>query len=154
MGTLGTNLRQPAYGEPERDERWYRYSVKCERTFAMRLEAAAKAAGKSVNAFVQAHFETILEAPLAAESFDPARFDAVNFSRRHALPVPAALVWKELRAGASAQGLVRATHAQIEEATGIPYGSIPKLLLSLKDAGLIEQLSGAGTKGAQYRVMG
>lgn len=155
MSMLGTAVRQPAYGDQVRDERWYRYSVRADRTFALRLEAAAAKAGVSVNAFVQAHFETILQARGSeAPAFDAARFDAVAFGRDRAVPVAAARIWKVLRQRADDKGLVRVTLAEIETATGLNYGSLSKALATLKEAGLVEQLSGAGTKGTQYRVIG
>lgn len=154
MGTQGNAVRQPAYGDQVRDERWFRYSVRADRSFALRLEAAAAKAGVSVSAFVQAHFETILQPRAAPPAFDAARFDAVAFGRDHAVPVAAARIWKVLRQRADDKGIVRVTLAEIETATGLNYGSLSKALATLKEAGLVEQLSGAGTKGTQYRVTG
>lgn len=155
MGTLGTAVRQPAYGEPARDESVYRYSVRCDRSFSQRLEAAAKLAGVSATTFVQRHFETILDAPAVdAAPFNTAAFNALAFARRHGVPPPSAQIWKAMRKRADGEGCLRMSHTDIEVEAGVPNSSIAKALLALKDAGLVEQLSGSSAQGTKYRVMG
>jgi hypothetical protein len=155
MSTLGTNVRQPAYGEAVRDENVYRYSVRCDRAFSQRLEAAAKRAGVSVTTFVQRHFETILEAPApAAEPFNAASFNALAFARRHGVPAAAAQIWREMRKRVDGKGELRISQTDLMIETGVPQGSIAKAMLALKDAGLVEQLSGSSAQGTKYRVMG
>lgn len=157
MGTMGTGVRTPAYADTERDDKHYRYSVKCDRTFAMRLDVAAAKAGMSVTSFVQAHFETILErpAPAVLPPFDVASFDPVAFSRRTNVAIPASRIWAAMRERANTFGELNISQAEIERATGVALAAIPKLVLQLKEAGLLVQISGAASKaGARYRVMG
>lgn len=151
-GTQANAVRQPAYGDQVRDELWYRYSVRCDRAFSQRLEAAAKRAGVSATTFVQRHFEMILEAPAPAEPFNAASFNALAFARRHAVPAAAAQIWREMRKRADGDGCLRISQTDLVIETGVPPGSIAKAMLALKDAGLVEQLSGSSAQGTKFRV--
>ncbi|MER8540279.1 hypothetical protein NKH17_12570 [Mesorhizobium sp. M1334] len=146
------------FKEAERADAVYRYSVRCDRATSTRIEAAARKAGISVTAFVQRHFETILDArPNATKlaSFDAAGFDAVEFSKRHHVTLMAARLWGTLRVHAGDNGHVQRFQTQLAEDIGCDHASTGRLITALLEAGLLETVR-RGKQGAPaaYRVIG
>jgi hypothetical protein len=141
----------------ERSESCYRYSVRCDRLTATRIEIAARKAGLTANAFVQQHFETIFE-PVqtepAAKGFDSKAFDAAAFSRRHKVSIPAAKIWAGLAGRVSADGMAKVSVRQLGQAADVSEGYPSRLIASLVDAGLVETVepSRAGRPGV-YRII-
>ncbi|TIX23879.1 hypothetical protein [Mesorhizobium sp.] len=90
----------------ERADSFYRFSVKCDRLTNLKIEAAARKAGMTVNGFVQRHFETILAVPAAHTADAPARFDASSFAKRHGVTIQTANLWFSLSTHAH-NGLVQ-----------------------------------------------
>ncbi|EHK56836.1 hypothetical protein [Allomesorhizobium alhagi] len=152
-----------ASSRAERQETFFRYSVKCDRLTATRIEIAARKAGLTVNAFVQQHFDTILDAKSAAlrqaqvkdaPRFDRKRFDAIGFARRHKVSIPAARVWAALAGRVDAEGRGRATLLQLARDADVD-GTYPGLLLkALAEAGMVEVIepSRSGRPGL-YRII-
>ena len=141
-----------------RPETFFRYSVKCDRAMASRIETAAKKAGLSVSAFVQQHFDTILDPRQdrgEGAAFKANVFDPVSFSRRYQIPVFAAQVWIALKARADADGLVRVPARTLAEKLGFSGDLVRKGMNALIDAGRLEPLEPmiAG-RPALYRVVG
>lgn len=149
MGTLGTSVRQPAYGDPERDEKHYRYSVKCDRAFSYKLEAAARAAGVSVTTFVQDHFDRILEWSSAGP---PEAFEVGAFARKHAVSRDAARVWKVMRDRADGAGELRIRVYDIEVDARMSSKDICNAQEELRQSGLAEQVIVGGSKGSLWPV--
>ncbi|WP_353641349.1 hypothetical protein [Mesorhizobium sp. WSM2239] len=133
-------------GSHERPETFLRYSVKCDRVMASRIETAAKKAGLSVNAFVQQHFDAILDPKASpqgqgeggAVAFSSKAFNPLEFSRRYRVSVPAARVWAALAGHVDADGLARVSLLQLGRDAGVD-GSYPqRLIAALVEAGRVE----------------
>lgn len=144
--------------ETERADAFYRYSVRCDRATSAKIEAAARKAGVSVTAFVQRHFDGILDArPNAPNlaSFDAARFDAVAFSKRHHVSLMAAKLWCALRVHADENGNVQRFQTLLAQDIACDHASTGRLAKTLIDTGLLETVS-KGKMGAPatYRVIG
>ncbi|RWO29607.1 MAG: hypothetical protein EOS10_22455 [Mesorhizobium sp.] len=139
-------------------EALYRFSVRCDRAMNARIEAAARKAGISVTAFVQRHFDSILDArPNAPKlaTFDAAAFDAVAFSKRHHVALMAAKLWCALRVHADESGKVQRFQTLLAEDIGCDHASTGRLAKTLIDAGLLETVrKGKMGVGATYRVIG
>lgn len=88
-------------GESEPPPRLYRYSVRCDRARAYDIAAAAKRAGMSEEAFVQAHFDRILDPVEEPAPADPAPEGAEKKARTAGSP----------RAGDSARASDLGVHA-------------------------------------------
>ena len=134
-------------------ERHYRYSVRCDRPFFLRLEAAARQAGKSVTTFVQEHLETILAAPVPVSAgFDLATFDAFAFAGKHDVSLSCAKVWGQMRGRAGADGRIKTGYAELAAWSDVSPKHIPKVLETLCDRELVERLGRVGSTGAVYQV--
>ncbi|OBQ72369.1 hypothetical protein A8145_06040 [Mesorhizobium loti] len=135
----------------ERADSFYRFSVKCDRLTNLKIEAAARKAGMSVNSFVQRHFETILEAaPVAATV--PERFDAPAFAKRHGVTIQAANVWFSLSTHAR-NGLVQRSLKNLASDVGTTH--VERLIEQLIGASTIEVVApSSGLRPAIYRVPG
>lgn len=146
------------FKEAERADAVYRYSVRCDRATSTKIEAAARKAGISVTAFVQRHFEAILDArpnPPRLATFDAAGFDAVEFSKRHHVTLMAAKLWGTLRAHAGENGHVQRFQTLLAEDIGCDHASTGRLVLALIEAGLLETVrKGKMGTSATYRVIG
>jgi hypothetical protein len=135
----------------------YRYSVKCNRTRSQEIQIAARAAGLSVEAFVQRHFDGILDAaPTEKPSFDAASFDLIGFSRRHNLTLSAARIWLALRSRCDGARRASMSREDLCAAAGIGKNHVTRALDALEAERLIEQPDYAhGTPGgATYLVRG
>jgi len=133
----------------ERTESFYRFSVKCDRLTNLKIEAAARKAGLSINSFVQRHFETILDAPLAAD-VGKALFHAPTFAKRHGVSIQAANLWFSLSSHAR-NGLVQRSLKDL--ATDVGVSRVEKLIERLIGAGTIEVVApSAGLRPAIYRI--
>ena len=140
-------------------QNWFRFSVKCDRAFNRRIEAAAKKAGMTPGQYVQAHFETILDRAdaelLAARVRDPAGGDPVSFSRKVGVTLMAARAFLHLAAAADEEGIARATLLGLAGAAGTDNtGTGQRLRDELIAAGLIEDVQrSAGNGGSTYRIV-
>ncbi|TIM16248.1 MAG: hypothetical protein E5Y67_03380 [Mesorhizobium sp.] len=147
-----------SFRETERADAVYRYSVRCDRATSTKIEAAARKAGISVTAFVQRHFESILDArPNAPKlaTFDAAAFDAVAFSKCHHVSLMAAKLWCALRIHADENGKVQRFQTLLAEDIGCDHASTGRLAKTLIDAGLLETVrKGKMGAPATYRVIG
>lgn len=128
----------------------YRWTVRCDRDFAHRIARAAKAAGVSETAFVQAHFETILD-PHGREK-PGVNFDEVAFGRTHLISPAAARVWNRLCQSVNAEGFVRVAAASLVELVGRDEDFVRNLLRELRAAKLITQVGAQSRNGVQYMV--
>lgn len=152
MGAVAGSARGGLWAVPERDEQYYRYSVKCDRATSQRIERAAREAGKSVTAFVQAHFDRILDAKPAADAARP--FDAENFARENRVPLTAALMWHVLRQRAAGDGRVSLSQRQMAEAIGCDVSTPHRLTGALVEAGRLQILERSrGGVSPVYRVL-
>ncbi|MCF6111973.1 hypothetical protein L2331_19050 [Mesorhizobium muleiense] len=139
--------------EELRADSFYRFSVKCDRLTNIKITAAARKAGMTVNSFVQRHFEAILDEPAAAPApVQSEKFDAPSFAKRHGVPIMAANLWLSLSMHAR-NGLVQRAQKQLAADVGTDL-AFP-LIKRLVAAGLIEIVSpAAGLKPAVYRLLG
>ena len=131
----------------------YRYSVKCSRERFAAIERAAKAAGQSAAAFVQAHFETILEAkaePLARKQPDAALRSDLDVMVNHRLTAGATRLFKAICACADEQGECAVSHDVLAWKALIAPKSVSVLVSSLIAAGLIIRI-GRTASGAPPR---
>lgn len=144
-------------GTGERPEAWYRFSVKCDRTMNCRIQAAAAKAGMSVTAFVQRHFDCILDPKPNAEAspagqFDLSAFHPIEFSKRHKVSVASARAWSVLRSRVKKDGTVQMSQRDVAEA--INCSSPHRPVEALIEAGLIEMVKRAyGHEAPIYRVL-
>lgn len=145
--------------EPVAAAKWFRFTVKCDRAFNRRIEAAAKKAGLSPDQFVQAHFEAIFDRDAdaetqAARARDLAGADPLSFSRKHGITLMAARAFLHLAAGADEHGLVKATLLALAGAAGTDNSSTGQRLRDeLLAAGLIADVQrSAGNGGSTYRI--
>ncbi|RWC47981.1 MAG: hypothetical protein EOS55_14045 [Mesorhizobium sp.] len=136
----------------ERADSFYRFSVKCDRLTNLKIEAAARKAGMTVNGFVQRHFETILAVPAAHTADAPARFDASSFAKRHGVTIQTANLWFSLSTHAH-NGLVQRSLRDLAADLGVHRAD--HLIDRLIVAGMIEIVApSAGLRPAIYRVIG
>lgn len=149
--------------EPVAAAKWFRFTVKCDRAFNRRIEAAAKKAGLSPDQFVQAHFEAILDRP-GLDGADagerPAAWrrmpeDPVSFSRKHGVTLMAARAFLHLAGRADEHGLARATLLGLAGAAGTDNSSTGQRLRDeLLAAGLLTDVQrSAGNGGSTYRIV-
>lgn len=133
----------------EFDTRLYRFSVRCDRDFNQRLEQAAKGAGLSVTAFVQRHFEAILDAPADGGGFSPEAF-----ARLHSVTPQAAVLFDTLRRIADEAGVVTGSVAAFAAACGQTERRLNYHFRQLVEAGLVGTIAAAraGRKGT-YRIL-
>ena len=145
--------------EVETVQNWFRFSVRCDRAFNRRIEAAAKKAGMTPGQFVQAHFETIFDradaGAQAVRARDLAGADPLSFSRRHGVTLMAARAFLHLAAGADEHGLAKATLLGLAGAAGTDNtGTGQRLRDELLAAGLIADVQrSAGNGGSTYRIV-
>ncbi|MER9056458.1 hypothetical protein [Mesorhizobium sp. M0910] len=146
------------FKEAERADAVYRYSVRCDRATSARIETAARKAGISVTAFVQRHFESILDArPIATKlaSFDATEFDAAAFSKRHHVTLLAARLWANLRVHAGDDGVVQRFQTLLADDIGCDHASTGRLIAALIETCLLETVrKGKMGAPATYRVIG
>lgn len=148
-----------AGGERQAVQSVFRFTVKCDRAFNRKIEAAAKKAGVSPGEFVQAHFEAIFDRGEAGEGTAlrrAATVDPIAFSREHKITLMAARAWIFLASRARDNGLSPATIRELAGAAGsdsVATGS--RLRDELVDAQLIEVVQRSqGMAGATYRLCG
>jgi hypothetical protein len=140
---------------PEFEEKCFRFTVRCDRDMNRRIELAARKAGLSVTSFVQKHFETILEAPKAANRADD--FDARTFAVENGISVTGARLWHALRQAADKHGIATLKLVDMSRALGDNlcdnYAAKPRD--DLIAAGLLEEVGPSrGRDGKSYRVRG
>ncbi len=143
--------------EPVAAAKWFRFTVKCDRAFNRRIEAAAKKAGLSPDQFVQAHFEAIFDRDAEAQSArarDLAGADPLSFSRKHGITLMAARAFLHLAGRADEDGLAKATLLALAGAAGSDNSSTGQRLRDeLITAGLIADVQrSAGNGGSTYRI--
>ena len=139
------------------DERYYRYSVKCDRAFAARLDAEARKAGVSVTTLVQRHFETILgpaeRTACDRHWFDAAQFDLPAFARRHAIPPMAARAWAAFAEASDAQRMVRRSIRDIGDDMGADWATTQRAIEALGRSGALEIVEERlGKRAPLYRL--
>jgi DNA-binding MarR family transcriptional regulator len=117
----------------------YRYSVRCDRDRFHALGRAAKTAGVSVEAFVQAHFETILDAQPLPSATAPDGSDDRIIAGQLDISVGQWRVARALADRANAEGVAAVSYKEIAASTGLGEGSIPQFILRLQDRNLIER---------------
>lgn len=131
-----------------RADQFYRFSVKCDRAMNARLEAAARAAGVSVTAFVQRHFETILDEPADDTGFSP---DA--FAREHGISPQAARVWAAMRKGVDQVGVVSGGVRDFAIAAKVSAGHGGDYVAELISAELVRMIARpGGARPGTYRL--
>lgn len=139
--------------EPVREEAVYRYSVKADRITKGRIERAARTAGLSVEAFVQRHFDTILDQPAAPPApFDMRSFVPAVFADRHGLAMFDAHVWARLRLHADTSGISRRRIGDIAAELDAADRSVRLALNRLERAGLARQITAAGPGGSAFHL--
>lgn len=142
-----------ANDESERVDQFYRFSVKCDRRRNTQIEAAARKEGLSVTAFVQRHFETILDGASTAKA-PPPPFDARAFSERHGVSLSAATMWAAYRAKADDNGIVQVGARQMAAKAGLRLADPNRHVAALVQAGLLEMRKPAGGPAPPvYRVV-
>ncbi|TPN43228.1 hypothetical protein [Mesorhizobium sp. B1-1-7] len=131
-----------------RPDAFYRFSVRCDRAMNARLEAAARAAAVSVTAFVQRHFETILDEPADDTGFSP---DV--FAREHGISPMAARLWNAMRRASDSVGVVSGGVRDFAIAAKVSAGLGSDCLAELVSADLVRMIArpGAG-RGGTYRI--
>ena len=137
----------------ERGDRLYRFSVKCDRAMNARIEGAARQAGLTTTAFVQKHFETILD---RAAGGRPAleNFNARSFAERHGIPGMAARVWHWMATHADADSRAQGSTLTIAAAVGCDRSHVSISRDALVEAGLITlEDRGGGRVAPVYRMM-
>lgn len=139
-------------------QNWFRFSVKCDRAFNRKIEAAAKKAGLTPGQFVQAHFETILDRANAGQGAVRARdagADPLSFSRKHGVTLMAARAFLDLAGRADENGVVKATLLALAASAGSDNSSTGlRLRDELIAAGLIADVQrSAGNGGSTYRIV-
>lgn len=155
-------------GEP-REDAFFRYTVRCDRATAKGIARAARKAGMSETAFVQAHFDAILKpkgevpkveqpqpAPARALRDGPGALRPDDSLRAADLGVPLAAVRLARVASAVADlaGVFENDTAKLSEATGIPRGNVTRTLLTLVHAGRMERLTTARPgEHARFRIL-
>ncbi len=141
-------------GETMPDIEVYRFSVKCNRAFCRRVTDAARAAGVSVNDFVQRHFDRILDPKVPpAKHFDEAAFDANAFARRHRVRASAAKAWAYMASQADRDGRLKATVGNMAEGARMDCEFFRKCIKELIEAGVLTRLnSHSGKSGSTYRI--
>lgn len=139
-------------GERFREEAWYRYSVRCDRGRNAAITKAAAKAGLTVNAFVQRHFDRILEADLAepAKASDISQPELQGFAQRHGVTVGHARVWFLLKGLRGCDGVARMSIPEIGEACFITPDTCRTYIGVLSGRGLLERVGGHGK--ACFRV--
>lgn len=137
-----------------RDASVYRYSVSADRSGYALIEAGAKASGISATAFVQRHFDTLVDGlrkarrdrrPVqmpepAAQPARPRQFDRgeeKELARRLGIKHASLVLYRLMEASADDDGLLRLTHVQMSEAAGLAQSAMPALLKELQEARLI-----------------
>jgi len=137
-----------AFEKTEFDERCYRFSVRCDRDFNRRIEQAARADGLSVTAFVQRHFETILDEPPDSSGFAPQ-----SFARANGVSDQAARLWRAMRDAAAPDGEITGVPRAFCGAARISQGHASDYLAELTGAGLVSVIARpwAGRAGT-YRI--
>lgn len=144
--------------EPVAAEKWFRFSVKCDRAFNCRIEAAAKKAGLSPDQFVQAHFEALFDGDAADAAAQtrrvPSAIDPVSFSRKRGITLMAARAFVMLSGRAGDNGLATATIRDLAAAAGSDsVGTGKRLRDELLDARLIVVVTRSqGLAGSTYRI--
>lgn len=146
-----------------RDEAIYRYSVRCDRATAASIRRAAAKAGLSETAFVQAHFDTILQRrrpakPAAAEASAPAdagqpRGDDTSRACDCGITEWALRLWRVASAICDEGGAFEADTVSLGRFAHVPAGSVTRSLSMLVSRGLAERVSiAAGQRKAVYRL--
>ncbi len=134
---------------PEFEERCFRFSVRCDRETNQRIETAARKAGLSVTAFVQQHFDTILDGPADAYGFSPDLF-----ARRHGIGSKDAQLFGALRRLADSDGVVTGSVADFAATAGWPGQHLNYHFKRLLKAGLVDTIAAArGGKKGTYRIL-
>jgi hypothetical protein len=134
---------------PEFEERCFRFSVRCDRDANQRIEQAARKAGLSVTAFVQRHFETILDEPA-----DPSGFSPQAFARTNDISVQAARLWKALRSMAGPDGEITGAAREFGKAARISQGHASDHMAELVRVGLVTVLRRpVSARAGTYRVV-
>lgn len=123
-------LQDNAWREPTH----FRFSVKCDRVKNAAIERAARAAGMSVNAFVQAHFDRILDIPTKTAG---AAFDAPAFAQRHGVSLSAAALWGLMKAECNADGLVSRSYVALARTVNQSPSTVQNQMEMLIEAGLV-----------------
>jgi hypothetical protein len=122
----------------ERPPSFYRFTVRCDRLANMKIEKAAKKAGMSPSAFVQAHFDTILAGE--RKGFDASGFDFMAFSKRHHVGIGAARLYCLLRSEAGADGAVKRTVYEIADRLSCSVSLAGQHRRDLIDIGLLKKV--------------
>ena len=132
----------------------YRYSVKCDRARNAKIEAAARAAGLSVTAFVQEHFDRILDRqePVATVYFQPPK-DNRAFAERYSLSPRAVRLYGFLCKAANRAGIVALSAGDIAGGTGMCESNVGKAAAQLSEAGLITRRRRTGSPGTEYELL-
>lgn len=141
----------------------FRHIVKCDRPFNARIERAARQKGVSVQALVQAHFDTMFDRVGSSnpdvspgpKPSQPLPFTVGDFARRHDISVAAARLWKALRDQADDAGHVRRGMSGL----GFELSMSPEFAIACRDVlvdnGLLVMVKpGRGPSAPTYRVEG
>lgn len=123
-------LQDNAWREPQ----CWRFTVRCDRATNAAIERAARAAGMSVNAFVQAHFDRILDTPAQPGG---AAFDATTFAQRHGVSLSAAALWGLMKAECNAEGLVSRSYVALARTANQSPSTVQNQMEMLIEAGLV-----------------
>ncbi|MBN9078543.1 MAG: hypothetical protein J0H84_20235 [Rhizobiales bacterium] len=134
----------------ERAPSYFRFTVRCDRLTNMKIEKAAKKAGLSPSAFVQAHFDRILG---GGEGFDAKGFDFMAFSKRHHVGIGAARLYCLLRQEAGPDGAVKRTIYQIADGLSCSVSLAGQYRRSLVDIGLLKKVRPDNRGPEAWRVL-
>lgn len=155
FGETGAVARTEGLPASGFDERCFRFSVRCDRDTAHRIERAAKKAGLSPTSFVQRHFETILAPAEPISAAAAGAFDPIAFAVRHEIPLAQARLYGALAARRSADGYAAASLGDLAEATGADTFKIVRHNLArLVHAGLLERADERPGERGVYRLLG
>lgn len=136
-----------SFGGSEREPRMFRYSVKADRALANAIAVAAREAGLSVESFVQAHFDRILDAPVRT---DPVLPDAPALAASHGIPVMAARIYLLLASRAQG-GIAARSLSQLAADMNSNMTMVARQIEALTAAGLVAD-EGITRGGRRYRV--
>lgn len=137
----------------------YRYSVKCNRERSRQIMRAAAVAGLSVEAFVQRHFETILDgsaAPAVVADPAPPMFDRNDHELADRLGITAGMakLLRAMKSHADEDGVCSPGRGTLARQIGMTDASVNTFLSKLHTGGHIARLSGGGFRGAAvYRIV-